>query len=205
MSDAQGLLITFDGPDGVGKTTQFELVAQALRDNGHDVYTSHLLGGSPIGETLRQVMFSDNPRPARTNLHLSLAIYYALFAELDVKRQAGTIVLLDRSPLSLIAYQVYGDGLDETIGYQACSDSLEALRPDMIIVYSAPSSVLQERRKDRSKTTDYFEQQSNDYHARTVEGYIAAVDRYDATIVDADGSIAAVHTRTMDALAPLLV
>ncbi len=194
----------FDGPDGVGKTTQFDLVTEALRAKGHDVYTTHIFGGTPIGEALRTVMFSSAARPANTNLHISLAIYYALAKELEQKRRQGTIILVDRSPLSLIAYQVYGDGLDETLGYAACDKSLEAFKPDKLIVYSAPLETLQNRRTDRQKATDYFEQQKEAYHTRTTEGYIAAAARYKATTIDASDSIEDVHKKTTQVIAPLL-
>src|SRR6478609_9484651 len=117
-----GKVIMFDGPDGVGKTTQFELAAEALEKQGHKVYKTHILGGTDIGEALRSVMFSTAERPAMTNMHLALAIYYALAAEVEQKRTQGYTVLIDRSPLSLIAFQVYGDGLDEKAGYDACDE-----------------------------------------------------------------------------------
>jgi dTMP kinase len=202
MINTLGLLLAFDGPDGVGKTTQFKLVADSLRAKGHDVYTTHMLGGTPIGEALRETMFSDLPRPALTNLHISLATYYALAADLAARREAGTIILVDRSPLSLIAYQVYGDGVDETLGYAACDESLKALKPDMLIAYSAPLDTLKSRREDRNKDTDYFEQQQLDYHERTVEGYTAAASRYGAITIDATGSIESIHEQTMQLIMP---
>jgi len=195
-----GKLYMFDGPDGVGKTTQFELVAKALRAQGHDVYTTHLLGGTPIGEALRSIMFSNALRPAPTNLHIALAIYHALAEDLEGRRKAGSTVLVDRSPLSLIAYQVYGDGLDPELGAQACREALAAFSPDQVILYSAPFEVLQSRRNLRHKDTDYFEQQQLDYHRRTLEGYQAAAQEYEATVVAAQGSIDTVHAATMQAL-----
>jgi len=193
----------FDGPDGVGKTTQFELAAKQLRAEGREVYTTHLLGGTPIGEALRGVLFSEASRPARTNLHVSLAIYYALAEELAGFRKAGTVILVDRSPLSLIAYQVYGDGLDESLGYRACDETLAAFKPDALIVYDAPLAVLSERRTARKKAGDYFEAQQLEYHRRTTEGYAAAARKYDSSTIDATGSIEVVHAKTMKLLAGL--
>src|SRR5206468_3020522 len=135
--------------------------------------TTHQLGGTEIGEALRQVMFSALPRPAITNLHISLAIYFALAQEVAKKRDEGHIILIDRSPLSLVAYQVYGDGLDEKTGYNACDASMKAFDPDTIIVYDAPLQTLQSRRGQRHKDSDYFEQQQIDYHERTTAGYKA--------------------------------
>lgn len=203
MSKARGSLIMFDGPDGVGKTTQFDLAARQLLAAGHDVYSTHLLGGTSIGEALRGVMFSNDSRPPLTNLHLSLAIYYALAEDLAARRAAGTTILVDRSPLSLIAYQVHGDGLDETSGYRACDEALDAFQPDALIVYEAPLKMLSERRSARHKAGDYFEAQQLEYHRRTTEGYGVAARKYGATLVDASGSIEAVHSRTMELLATL--
>ena len=189
----------FDGPDGVGKSTQFELAAAALRKGGHQVYTTHLLGGSDIGNALRAIMFSNAERPAITNLHLSLAIYYALLDNLKNHLDNGEIVLIDRSPLSLYAYQVFGDGLDEAIGRQACQEALQAFGPQKVIVYEAPIETLLQRRQTQQaqKASDYFEQQKLDYHRRTTEGYQVATALFQADTIDASRPIEAVHTATM--------
>lgn len=201
-----GKLIMFDGPDGVGKTTQFQLVADELQRRGYQVYTTHLLGGTPIGEELRRIMFSDAPRPATTNLHLSLAIYYALAEAIAAERAKGKVILIDRSPLSLIAYQVYGDQVDRDAGFRACQEALQVFQPDLLLLYQAPLEVLQARRAEQQKhkAGDYFEAQALAYHQRTIEGYRVAAEQFPATVIDANGDIAEIHDRTMQAISTVV-
>lgn len=200
----QPALIMFDGPDGVGKTTQLELVAAALQDQDYKVFTSHMLGGSETSEAIRELILSDLPRSAETNLHLSLAAYYALLEVVADKRRQGYIVLIDRSPLSLIAYQVYGDGLDQEGGFTACDQIISAFEPSAVFIYLAPKEQLQNRRRERSKQLDYFEKLPPDYHMRTLEGYAAAAKRYSTPIIDSAGDIQAVHDRTMELVKSLI-
>lgn len=201
-----GMLVMFDGPDGVGKTTQFKLLEAKLQQAGRRVYGTHILGGTPIGEALRMVLFSEAERPPQTNLHVSLAAYYALAAEVTKLRESGVDVLIDRSPLSLIAYQVYGDGLPLEIGKPACDDALSAFRPDAVLLYELPFDQLQARRQQQAATkpSDYFDQQRAEYHQRTVQGYQEAATLYQVWNIDASGSEAEVHEQTVEAITPLL-
>src|ERR1039458_4190816 len=108
-----GFLIIFDGIDGVGKTTQLNLADQSLKAEGWPVSISRNLGGSPIGEALREVLLKPIDRPPTTDLHVSVAIQEALVPAIVTERQAGRLILMDRGPLSLAAYQIYGSGVDE--------------------------------------------------------------------------------------------
>ena len=66
-----GLVVAFEGPDGVGKSTQLALASEELVENGWAVHATRNLGGTPIGEDLRKVMLSEHERPAETDFHLS--------------------------------------------------------------------------------------------------------------------------------------
>lgn len=200
-----GLIIYFDGPDGAGKTTQLHLVAETLRQTGHTVHSTRTLGGTPIGESLRQAALSGYERPAETDLHIALASCHALASEVLARRSAGEIVLIDRSPLSMIAYQVCGDGLDEKQGFAAADEVMELIRPDLTVVYMASDETLQTRRKQRVHDDgDYFENKSLDYHKRAAEGFEKAAEHFKANIINANGNPDEVHQTTMQLLEPLL-
>ena len=199
----------FDGPDGVGKTTQVRLAKEALSVQGHSTYTTRVHGGTPIGEALRQVSFLDLPRPAGTDLHISLAMYYSLAEELDRHRQAGDICLVDRSPLSIIGYQVFGSGLDAKLGARGAKEALTLVKPDLMICYEAAIELLFERRDERLKQdtthqTDFFESQSDDYMRRVATGYAEASHTYGALTIGATGTISSIHNATMAHIAKLL-
>ena len=204
---ANGLIVYFDGPDGVGKTTQLELASQDLKRQGYNVHSVHTIGGTPIGNLLRDVLFSDNPRPAETNLHIALASQYALAEDVIARRQAGEVILIDRSPLSIVAYQVYGDGLPEAKGIQAAREILDLVKPDLVLLYMAPMDSLQDRRKaqtEAGKKRDHFEKQDNEYHRRTTDGYQVAAETFRPLVLDATGSVDEVHKTTLDAIHSVL-
>ena len=194
----------FDGPDWVGKTTQVNLAAEALRSQGHKVWTTRVNGGTPIGEALRQAMFGDYARPPETDLYIHLAQQYALQVELEQRRRKGAVILVDRSPLSVIAYQVYGGGLAEETGYRIADEIITLFKPELVVAYTAPRGVLKSRRLSANHASDYFERQPADYFERVIQGYAAAAQHYQATIIDAAGDKDAVHEQTMKHIGAVL-
>src|SRR5438045_2788931 len=101
----------FDGPEGVGKTTQMHMCAVALEQKGLRVLTTRINGGTEIGEALRAVSLSHSERPTETDFYIIQAMTAAMIAELPKWQRQYDVILIDRSPLSLLAYQVYGGGL----------------------------------------------------------------------------------------------
>lgn len=195
----RGAVICIDGPDGVGKTTEITLLAEELQSQGFSVETIRLLGGSPIGEMLREVDFSPLPRPARSDLHIALAIYYALSPRINELRAAGKVVLVDRSPLSIIAYQVFGDGLNPDEGYSSCGEAMRLIGPDLTLLYLAPLDVLTQRHSKRHgvENSNYFENQPPEYHERVLEGFKKASSVYAAKTIDASVQASKVHEATL--------
>lgn len=198
--NSKGLLIMFDGPDGVGKSTQLTLAKNALERAGIVTHTSRLNGGTPIGEALRAI--SLNPtlkRCAIIDLHILLAMYYALANDLKERIDSGTICLVDRSPLSLIAYQVFGSGLNMEEGEKAAHDAVNLFKPDLIICYDAPEPILLKHRKkrDHSKKADYFENQPVEYMERVIRGYHEAYQMFEVKVVNAGRDKSSIHHDTM--------
>lgn len=174
----RGKVIVFDGPDGVGKTTQLELTAEWLRQSGHDVHTTRASGGTPIGELLRDVSLSDTPRPAEVDVYISLAMHTAVADDLENRRKKQ-IVLVDRSPMAVIAYNVFGNRLkDTTFGYDAFETLITLWHPDLCVYIDVPQHIADERRARRNgnqKPTDYFEKQNHAFHDRVRTGYQKAL------------------------------
>lgn len=200
-----GLLVAFEGIDGTGKTTQMELARDELAAEGWPLNTSRNLGGTPIGEELRRVMKSNLPRPEKTNLHISVAIQEALIEEISNEREQGKFILMDRGPISLAAYEIYGGGLDADLTWKYVDDGMARLRPELVIIYSTDVATALERlRQDGQK--DYFESKAPDYFERVAGGYAAAAKRYPDTcvIIDANRSVEDVHRDTMWAISTLL-
>lgn len=196
-----GLVVFFEGIDGVGKTTQLQLAAESLRSEGWSVETTRAHGGTDIGEALREISLSDMERPVGTDLGISVAIHEALAAKVDILRQAGQVVLIDRGPFSMVAYQMYGDGLELERGWQAVEHDLSIFSPELNIVYTAAISVAEERMHKRSgKKANYWESKPAGFFDVAQQGYMDAAERFGGTVIDAEQSIDAVHSQTMEAI-----
>lgn len=198
-----GLVVIFEGIDGVGKTTQLHLAQEALEKAGWPVMTTRNLGGTPIGEALREVIKSPLERPPMTDFYVSLAIQEPLLDVIDQARKEGKIILMDRGPLSLAAYQVYGTDILEAVGWQYVEAGMERLRPESVILYDMDAKTALSR-KD-GKKTDYFESKPLSYFQKVADGFRKAAGRYrQATIIDGAQSISSIHEQTMAAIAELL-
>jgi dTMP kinase len=196
-----GFLVAFEGIDGVGKTTQLGLANEALIKDGWPILTRRNLGGTPIGEELRNIIKGSTPRPALTNLYISVAIQAALLEQVKKDRHGGNLILMDRSPLSLAAYESFGSGLDDSLSRPYVDDGIKQLRPNLIIIYKARVEPTLERAKRLSKQADFFESHPLDYFERVAAGYDELAKRYENVIcLDAEQSIAAVHKATMKSL-----
>jgi dTMP kinase len=109
------LFITFEGPEGSGKSTQATWLAGALQAEGYEVLHTREPGGTPIGEQIRAVLHDVNNTAMLPTTEILL--YSASRAQLvgEVIRPAlarGAVVICDRYATSTLAYQGYGRGLD---------------------------------------------------------------------------------------------
>lgn len=206
MAGNNGLLIVFDGIDGVGKTTQLSLVQDELVKQGKAVEASRNLGGTPIGEALREVMLSRSERPESANVYISAAIQEALIEALQAKRAGDSVILMDRGPLSLAAYEQYGSALPESLVWPLVERGMAALAPDLTIIYEADVATAVSRSKQRADKADYFESKPSAYFERVADGYRQAGKRYGDQVIfiDASRAIEDIHQDTMAALAKLL-
>lgn len=192
-------IVMFDGPDGVGKSTQLEMAKIWLEGNGHSVATTRLSGGTEIGEALRTI--SLNPkykRPAITDMYLMLAMYSAVAESIKTTDNTEeTIYLIDRSPLSIIAYQVYGSGLSHETAAKAVSDSLKDLSPSLVICYAADENKINQHLASRhSASNDYFENQPTEFAQRVIQGFAAAAIEYGAAVIKVDSGPDKVFEKT---------
>lgn len=196
-----GLVVFFEGIDGVGKSTQLEMAAKSLRGDGWAVETTRAHGGTDIGEALREVSLSDMERPVGTDFGISVAIHEALAVKVDEWRRLERIVLIDRGPFSMVAYQMYGDGLELERGWQAVEHDLGLFSPELNLVYTAALSVAADRMHQRSgEKANYWESKPAGFFDLAQQGYMDAAERFGATVIDAERSIDAVHDETMAAI-----
>lgn len=192
------LFITFEGPEGSGKTTQIERLAEWLRDCGYDVIATREPGGTPIGDEIREVLHALRNRAMQptTELLLYCASRAQLVSEVIRPHLArGGIVLSDRYADSSIAYQGYGRGLDLDALRSIVAFATGGLRPDLIVLLDIDVEEGLRRRQGSGGEWNRLDQEATDFHRRVREGFWqlarAGPDRW--AVIDAARSADAVQ------------
>jgi len=179
----KGLLISFEGTEGSGKSTQVALLAERLRKTGRTVRVLREPGGTPIGEEVRHTLKHSTANQAMTS-ETELLLMNASRAQLvrEVIRPAlaaGEVVLCDRYYDSTIAYQGYGRGLDLKMVREVIQVAVEETRPDLTLVFLLPLSVSESRRAIRQAATpplrDRIEEAGSSFFERVAKGYAAII------------------------------
>ncbi len=198
----RGRFITLEGGEGAGKTTQSDLLAEAVRRRGLAVLRTREPGGSAGAELLRGILLGGSvdwsPR-AETLLHFAARSEHVA-KTIEPALDAGTWVVCDRFFDSTLAYQGYGQGADQD--FIAEQTRLLGKRPDLTLVLDVPENVAVERVRLRGGGSDRYERQGAGFHARVRQGFrdIASAEPERCVLVDASGDLQAVHTAIMTAV-----
>ena len=206
----KGKFITFEGADGGGKSTQLQLAATWLRQQGYEVVTTREPGGTVLAEKVRELVL-DPALPLNT---ASQTLLYLAARSEHVEKvikpalKAGKIVLCDRFSDSTLVYQglSVGKNLNElTELRRLCSFAAAGLTPDLTILLDGRPEVLAERREQRG-VTDRYEVQGLDFQRRLREGFLALAkaepDRI--CIINAEAAMEEVGQSVQKAIAQLL-
>jgi dTMP kinase len=206
----RGRLITFEGGEGCGKSTQIALLAKRLEQAGHSCRTVREPGGTPLGEKIRHLVKLD-PDGHGMAPETELLLMNASRAEL-VRRillpelAAGRMLLCDRFYDSTIAYQAFGRELPLERVRSVIEAAVGTLRPDLTLWLRVPPGEARQRVQRRNDGGDRFEAEQAAFFARVEEGYqaIAAAEPHRVRAVDGTGSPELVHERIWSCVAPLL-
>ncbi len=186
----KGRFITFEGPDGSGKTTQIKLAEQYLEQKGFEVLTTFEPGGTGIGKKIRAILLD------KSNLEMTdkteTLLFLASRAQLTEKiikpaLKSRQMVLCDRFFDSTIAYQ----GIARGLGAQRMLDfSLWAtggLVPDLTFVFHMKPGIGLERKSRQGRPKDRLESQEDDFMQKVCQGYREVAERFKERIVSIDG------------------
>jgi len=204
----RGKFITVEGGEGVGKSTNIELVCELVRRNGHAVLQTREPGGTPMAERIRTMLLEhgDEALPddaelllffAARSLHINNVIRPAL--------EAGTWVVCDRFTDTTRAYQGGGRGLDrariETLAEWVHGD----LQPDLTVLLDAPPDVGRGRAEKRGDA-DRLETERAEFHGRVREAYLrqAAAEPQRFAVVDAGQPLSRVRADIEQAMCRIL-
>ena len=167
---SKGLFITFEGVDGCGKTTQMNLLAKYLKNDGHDVIITREPGAKGLGEKIREILLHyDGEVSSRAESFLFLADRAQHIDKIvNPAVEEGKIVLCDRHTDSTIAYQGYGRGVDIAQLTMLNNLATGQRKPDITFVFdidieTSMSRVGKEKDRMESAGIEFFEKVRKGY------------------------------------------
>ncbi len=189
----KGLFITFEGPDGSGKTTVTGRICNLLSEKGFDVVHTREPGGIAIAEEIRNIIL--DPKNTTMDPKTEALLYAASRRQHLVEKvlpamAQGKIVICERFIDSSLAYQGFGRqlGFEEVLGINLFAT--DNVYPDLTIYLDIDEAVGLSRLKDRD-FKDRLDQESIEFHHRVSEGYRAVLERFKERIhvIDASRSL----------------
>ena len=169
------LFITFEGPDGSGKSTQIKLLAESLTGLGQNVLLTREPGGTEISEQIRKVLH--DLRNQAMQPRAEILLYSAARAQLVGEKikphlAAGGIVLSDRYADSTLAYQGYGHGLDLETLRLITAFATDQLKPDLTLLFDVDPETGLQRRQASGGEWNRLDDYPLAFHQRVREGYL---------------------------------
>lgn len=181
----RGKLITFEGCEGCGKSTQLRLLKEYLDRKGVDYVAAREPGGTEISERIRAIILdgSLSGMSYRTEALLYAAARCQILKEVVKPAiDAGKTVILDRYIDSSFAYQAYARGLGYDFVAAANSYAVENFMPDVTVFLNVPPEN-SFRRKGGADISDRLEQEGMVFHKKVYEGYRELLKKFPERII----------------------
>jgi dTMP kinase len=201
------MFFSFDGVDGVGKSTQMDLFRGWLSEQGHDVVFCRDPGSTPVGEQIRQILLGSGPE-VPIGRRCEMLLYMAARAQLvdeviQPALEAGKVIVSDRYLLANVVYQGHAGGLEADTIWQIGQIATGGLMPDLTFLLDMDHDAASER---LDRELDRMEQQGDDFRGRLRQGFLAEAQRDPAHIVviDASRSVEQVHADVRSAAEKIL-
>lgn len=197
-----GIIISFEGPDGAGKTTVLEQVLPVLQEKGYDIVTTREPGGVEIAERIREVILDVNhvAMDSKTELLLYMAARRQHYVEKVLPAlEDGKVVLIDRFIDSSIAYQGAGRGLDKDIITRLNDFATDGRKPDLTLYFDVESEIgLARIAKNAEREVNRLDLEKLDMHKRVREGYLVLTEQEKRIVtIDASRELADVVSETL--------
>ena len=200
-----GLFITLEGPEGAGKSTNREYLAQRLREHGLDVVLTREPGGTPLAERIRELLLTPADEPMNSDTELLLVFAARAQHLAQVIRPAlarGAVVLCDRFTDATYAYQGGGRGLAFQRIEQLEQFVQGEMRPDLTLIFDLPVAIGLSRAAARGRL-DRFEQEGLGFFEAVRNAYLERArqkpQRY--RVIDAGQSLTSVQA-DLDGILP---
>jgi dTMP kinase len=194
------MFFSFDGVDGTGKSTQIRLLADALRQHGHDVITCRDPGSTPLGERLREILLERQEMAIHRRAEMLL--YMTARAQLveEVIRpalSAGKTILSDRYLLANVVYQGHAGGLDPEEIWRVGQIATSGIMPKLVFVLDMPADRAAARIQ---RSPDRIEAQGLEYLEKVRQGFLteARLNPHNSIVINADQLAEEIHKIVLD-------
>ena len=201
-----GLFITFEGPEGSGKTTIANMLLDHLKQEGYNVLYTREPGGIDIAEQIRQVILDKKNTamdPKTEALLYAASRRQHLVEKVLPALKEDTIVLCDRFVDSSLVYQGVGRGLGIDTVYQMNLFAIEDVMPDVTIFFDVkPEIGLARIHRDENHEVNRLDLEALDFHQKVYDGYCQVANHFQNRIssVDASKSIDEVYAQVLEAV-----
>ena len=210
----RGRFISFEGPEGSGKSTQARRLVEWLTAAGQAVTAVREPGGTPLGEAIRQILQHDAageaPVAAAETLLFEASRAQLAATVIGPALADGGIVVCDRYADSTTAYQGYGRGFDIERILTLHDFAVNGLYPDLTVLIDVPPETgfarLRERAHESGAGLDRMECEAQAFHVRVRDGFLALAARFPEriTVVDGTAGIETVTACVREAVVALL-
>lgn len=188
------MFITFEGPDGAGKTSILNSIMKRLNESGEtSVVFTREPGGSPIAEQIRHIIL--NPDHIEMDIRTEALLYAAsrrqhLVETIFPALKAGKIIICDRFVDSSIVYQGFARGIGMDAVAQINQFATENVEPTVTFYLDVPAEIGIERIEKNKKTRqfDRLDQETIDFHQKVREGYLILLERHGDRFIKIDAS-----------------
>lgn len=205
-----GYFITFEGPEGAGKTTILGLLEKELRGKGFDVLSTREPGGIAISEQIRSVILDkkNTMMDGRTEALLYAAARRQHLVEKVIPAlKEGKVVLCDRFIDSSLAYQGHarGLGIEEVLSINEFA--IDGIMPTLTILFKiSPEKGMERIYKNEDREVNRLDLEAIDFHHKVYEGYMLLADRFKERIqvVDAERPLNEVFSEVTELIESML-
>jgi dTMP kinase len=186
MSTRRGKFITFEGPEGGGKTTQAKRLLARLNAAGHEVIYTREPGGTPTGEAIREILQYDKagePLCDEAEVFLFAASRSQLVRTVIIPAlDRGAHVICDRFADSTTVYQGYGRGFDIDQMIAINNFAIDGATPDLTLLMDVEVATgfdrIASRQRELFQKSDRIEREAREFHERVRKGYLELAARW---------------------------
>jgi dTMP kinase len=182
------VFISFEGIEASGKSTLMTAIERVLRAEGHEVVVTREPGGTPVGDSLRQILLDEpfSVTPVSEMLMMNASRSQLVNEVIRPALERGAVVLCDRYVHSSLAYQGYGRGLPLELVRRVCDAATGGLMPDLVLLVDISPETSRRRLASRGDGHDRMEREDEAFHRRVRDGYLELA-RHDERVVLING------------------